>query len=88
MLEHVRLLMMKTEKALATVQPGVMWLAIQETCRVLTLSHPSDNQRAYFDSLFGVSWMLWARIFSHMENSARVERLSDYIACVCKLKFQ
>ena len=48
-----------SDKALATVHPDVIWLAIQETCRVLALSQPSDNQRGYLDSLFDMSWMLW-----------------------------
>ena len=80
--------MMYGDKALRDIREDVMWRIIEETCCILGFSKPSEKQEAYFFSLFDMSWVLWAKIFSRLENSARIGRLSDYIVCVCKLKFR
>ena len=80
--------MIYADKAICGIPQDVMWCIIQETCRVFSLPKPSEKQEMYFYSLFDMSWMLWARIFSQLENSERIERLSDFVACICKLKFR
>ena len=74
-------------QAITDVNPDIMWSVVETTCRVLSLPSPTVDHRLYFDNLFNMSWVLWERIFIGVENSARIERLSDYIMCVCKLKF-
>ena len=75
------------DKALNGIPPDAMWSVIEMACRVLSLPSHLDKHRAYFDSLFDMSWMVWMKIFNRIENSARIERLTDYITCVFKLKF-
>ena len=80
--------MLFADGALKSIEPNVMWRGVEEGCHILNLPPPSQQQRAYFDSLFNMSWVVWAKMFSDIKNNADIERLSDYIACVCKLKFQ
>ena len=74
--------------AISSINQDIMWSVIEEACRVLALSTPSEKQRLYFDILFDMSWMLWEEIFINVENSARIERLTDFILCLCRLKFR
>ena len=77
------------DKALSMIDPEGLWNAVLEACKVLAYPLPSSDgyYRKYFERLYNLSSIMWAKIYKETEKTRSILNLLDYVLCIYKLKY-